>query len=823
MEDEAWVSIVKIIRDRRIKKICSRLRGGEFERRLVSKCRALDDVELCEDEHEADAVFVDRKCGMSPGKTEFEVLRFTQPQFENRDLISVVYDIETVNRRRGVKIDDQIVSLVMTVCIVDRPIDATYLCVADPRVTSWEKLDKPPVLNRFSKKYAQLITDQYKDPTTGNAINVIHCKEGEKQLVLSFIKMLNLIKPHNLVTFNGETIDLPYQIRAAFRYGIDMAEELSLVSPKWCSHAGLNQIRAARKKFSRAGFINKCVLDLSHDAFNAFVHTDLCKYNSGSLNEVCKTKLGLEKVDLPYTEIPHMVDTRHEKLFIYNIQDTELTTRLFAKDYFVSIRYFFVLKKINYTYWDTSASLHRSAPAYQANYSTNERFGFVQPPVLKPSRLHAKNVFEELVDYFIRHRQRIDIKDLQYEKCKQLLIDYHNGALETRNDVKKLPNGGSGALHVLEAQFTANKGLSSLYTTVGLLVYLSHLSNGPFEKGQKKCFNDLFKKFVKMFRFNGKTPEKNQKLLQDEYDKFCNLMYYMTTVRRFLSPFDNAKLLCTEYADYYKTCTTVHALKLFYDRVMTDGETITEEVFRAVQKCQALYRARKFDPGVPEAIVSCIKSKTAQMAVKMLSYDGAYIADPIKGINCDYPVVVVDIASQYPSCIQALNMSPQTELSLDYILRHDLKPDVDFYPINRKRCDDMIDYTQYLELGMDEYVRNMYIFFLTELPDRSRMACPIVLYTKQINDRLRIKGFIKRAKTDEERRVLTEMSDAFKVGINSFYGVLGLMSGQPKYMPCVTAKGRRTIHSIRHTLKRLYGNDLLIRYGDTDSVVLFTD
>lgn len=887
--------LVKIVRDRNIIKLCSvrqqflqqqqQQQQSSLERDLVAACHAegLTDVHLIDDPVQAHGLLVDSKEGgrvYPNGQTVFEVSRFTQPQFENNDLVSVVFDIETVNvnpHRPQVFIDDTIVCLVMTTCIVTEPIDTVYLTTVDPKVESWERVHEQPQpgsssSNRFMSLYTHMITSRYKDDK-GRIINVVYCRDGEKQLLNAFIVMINLIRPHNLVSFNGESFDLPFLVRSCFRHDIDLAVELSLLQhPKSAYsssasvgviHSGTQQIQSSRKKFhcveNRRGFIKKDVLEMRHDSFNAFISTDLCKYNQGSLDEVCKTKLKASKINLPYTEIPAMVASAHEKLFIYNVRDVDLTTALFIKDYFLCIRYYCTLERLNSTWWDVSSSMARSAPAYQAAYSTNERFGFVTTPVLKPGRVAVQGVFKELMCYFLVHHQNQDLTQLEYENTRHLLYEYHNGNLDVRKDLKKVwpftikgdgitaPSSTASSSssnnydddddkHPYIPNFMLTRQLQerkkgSEYTTIDLLVLLSLLSNGTYEQRgckvlAKHCIEGIWELFQATYEF---TESKRAVLEAAEYDKLCQFIWYLTTVHRYISPNEQAGILWNMYNEHAKTTTAnVQTLKDFYTTVLTrqDGSgRITRQLYDAVVACQSHYRPKRFKTPQAKQMVKemmhmltrseLVQKQKITLGLKMLAYDGAFIADPIKGINTEYPVVVVDIASQYPSCTLALNMSPQTEITLDRVFEYDLVEGQDFYAINHRRCDDQVNFREYLEKDMIDYVKWNYTFFLTELPDQSRLAPSIVQYTNSIRARLSIKKQIKTAPTEEARRSLTEMSDSFKVDINSAYGVLGLVSGIPKFMACVTAMGRKTIHNIRNTLKQLYRDDLVIRYGDS--------
>lgn len=292
-----------------------------------------------------------------------------------------------------------------------------------------------------------------------------------------------------------------------------------------------------------------------------------------------------------------------------------------------------------------------------------------------------------------------------------------------------------------------------------------------------------------------------------------------------LSPFQNAAELWESYESNYKTFTSDKALKMFFSSFLSqENGMITKHFYDIVKKCQETWTPREMTSSSAWIIMSYLENTKTRLGVKMMAYDGAYIERPMTGINIKWPVICVDIASQYPSCIRALNMSCETHVSIDHVLNYGIQECVT--STNKRRTDDTISYKEYLELGMKEYVRNNYVFFIKTGEMYERVAAGIEQYTNQINARLAIKKLIKLAKTPEEARVLTEQSDALKININAFYGTLAFIYGHPEFLPAVTSKGRQTIHNIKRTLNDLYGDKIIIRYGDSvtgDTPLLIKD
>lgn len=72
----------------------------------------------------------------------------------------------------------------------------------------------------------------------------------------------------------------------------------------------------------------------------------------------------------------------------------------------------------------------------------------------------------------------------------------------------------------------------------------------------------------------------------------------------------------------------------------------------------------------------------------------------------------------------------------------------------------------------------------------------------------------------EQELNYTERSNACKIAINAWYGVLGKSVGRPGFQAGVTGGGRSVIHNIRKTLDNIYGDRIEKQYGDTDSVFI---
>ena len=834
MSENEWDQLAAIASARKLKKIYWRIPSLAnvsciIEKNFADACakRGINTTS-CAVEEDADAIVIDEpeteylRHDKLKNITIIEISRFFKSvQFEKMESISCVFDIETVNRSdSNSKISDRVVTLYMNTCIGTSVIDRVYFTTVMPNFEKWSKM-KSEKFNRFSQSYKKYITGQYFAEEDGDVVNLIFCKGGEAQLVRSFVNVLNAIRPHNTVTFNGETFDWPFLIRSGFRYDINLAQSLSILRENVAEFVGTDRISKSEWRLKRnpAGFINKSVLNLDYDSLFPFIHLDLIKYNrnKGSLNEICQTRLGIEKIDLDYHEIPKALYGKEERLAIYNKRDVDITTRLYVDQYFFNNKYYAYLEDICGIPRDLSANEKRSTPTSYMKYTTNNRFRIVEPATCSPKRIHVNLIFKELIDYFFVHKQRLKLEELEYPESKQLLSDYHNGALKTNALWKKFPeihndNVGMETINEIYLVQTVFDDCANMYNTVNLLKLLSYLSNSR-KNLFVKPFKNIIKKFFGFFEFTEKKVEDRQRRMREECEKLINLMYYLVSTYKHFSPFQDAALLWIDYAEYYKTYNQHNVIKEFYNRFLTKPETgrITEELHVAVTESQKRYEPRSFTHDSARELLSQISEK--DISLKMLAFDGAFIEEPTVGTNLKFPVVCVDIASQYPSCILHLNLGPQTEISLDYVLQNKLSSD-DFKSVNKRRTDDDVSYTKYLELGMSDYVRDNYIFFLSKNHTISVLAKE---YKKQIDARLTVKKLIKTAETPEKKQRLTEKSDALKVDINSKYGNLGNVYRTFNCMPAVTAKGRQTIIITKKKLKQLFGENLQNRYGDTDS------
>lgn len=760
-------------------------------------------------------------------------LEFRKPfaHLETDSLRSCVFDIETITRNPfNEPVPDSIATISINFCLASRIVDTVFLTVRQSKdVTEWIETPPPLVLNDdFSARYRHLITVQYRRPDNPVPVNVIVC-EDERAIVKTFVALMLLTKPHNTVTFYGESFDWPFLIRAGFRYDYSVAEELSPIRVATASFPGTSRILRARFRLSHhdTGMIDKHVLDLQHNSLLPYIHTDLHKYEPVSLNAACKKRLGEEKLDLPYRLIPDKLWNRDELLMKYNVQDTDITSRLFFHMYFVSVTYYTTLEQLTGAPWDHCCSGHQTAPAHFTYYCNNRRHNFVQMGVLKPRRILHEKLFLEIARYFLVAKCRTPLANLEYPESRQFLSDFHNGCLSYRKVVRPLrkvalPSAmdGSAVQRLVGAQLDG-RGPHVPYTSIDLVCMCYFLTMDGLD-----VMNDSLRPFVtdllNMFVFKHTNLSKMVEAKRLEEAKFIELVRYLVTTYKYLSPYQHADIVWKHYVKHYNSFPgRLQVLKMYYFArlVRPSSNEFTPEFYAALMETKLRLRPRGFGEDGERIVrrhileyVTCVRKRSIEHVP--LPYAGALIMPPVLGITLKHPVVCFDIVSSYPWSIVHLNLGPQTEVSLDYVRRHGLIGSDDLKSINLRREDDERDFTVYLDRypdgSMDDYVRDNYVFFL------GKHEAPIISdYRRSIDYRLTLKRSIRRAETQIERKRIEEMSDTLKRLINSFYGALGLVIGKYHLQPATTSRARLSVHVIKDVLKRIYGREGMIRYGDS--------
>jgi len=217
-------------------------------------------------------------------------------------------------------------------------------------------------------------------------------------------------------------------------------------------------------------------------------------------------------------------------------------------------------------------------------------------------------------------------------------------------------------------------------------------------------------------------------------------------------------------------------------------------------------------------------------------FEGAIVLDPKPGIYLEDPIVVLDFASLYPSCIIEYNCSHETQItSKDYIdeLKH--KGELE------NKCN-IVSYDNYEYVPINETSKTLKkikneknpittcYFAKSEreidgtIKKESMGILPIVL-DHLLSNRSRIKKMIKKEKNYDKVKVLDGLQLAYKVTANSVYGQLGSKTStifKKEIAACTTSIGRSHIYDAERGVMEWASEEKLnkpeIIYGDTDSV-----
>ncbi len=180
-------------------------------------------------------------------------------------------------------------------------------------------------------------------------------------------------------------------------------------------------------------------------------------------------------------------------------------------------------------------------------------------------------------------------------------------------------------------------------------------------------------------------------------------------------------------------------------------------------------------------------SKT-EAVIEGKKYAGALVIEPPIGVF--FNIVVLDVASLYPSIIKKYNLSYET--------------------VDVKECRKFVE-------AVDETGTPIHRICI----DKPGLTAQIIGLLRDF----RVHIYKKKAKDKklsiEDRNWYDVVQKAMKVFINASYGVFGA-SNFPLYAPavaeCVTALGRRALYSV---LQKAADIGIKVVYGDTDSIFLW--
>ncbi|MEM1919116.1 MAG: DNA-directed DNA polymerase I [Desulfurococcaceae archaeon] len=309
---------------------------------------------------------------------------------------------------------------------------------------------------------------------------------------------------------------------------------------------------------------------------------------------------------------------------------------------------------------------------------------------------------------------------------------------------------------------------------------------------------DLYKFFknrsIKAYAFGGKYQE-------ETLDAVSLALLGVGKLKYIESPSEMSitKLVTYNYRDALITLQLldfsdelVWKLMILLARITKTGlEEICRKTISKWIQNMIYWEHRKLNYLIPEKedILKYAKQSATQAVIDGKKYAGALVIEPIKGIL--FRVVVLDIASLYPSVIKSFNLSYET---------------VDTPFCNGRKLD-----------IVDETGRKLHEVCL----DKQGLSSRIVGLLRD----LRVGVYKKKAKRKDlvkEQIVWYDIVQrALKVLINASYGVFG-SSSFPLYSPAVaesvTAIGRRILYSL---LRKSADIGIKVVYGDTDSLFLW--
>jgi len=153
---------------------------------------------------------------------------------------------------------------------------------------------------------------------TNRNLDFVEYVKDEAELLEKFIEYVKKISPDFLVGYFSDGFDLPYIKERAKHHKINLALGLDGSQPT----------------FHRGAFVTCRINGIVHIDLLKFVSTAYSQYMQSetlSLNDVSKEFLNDKKNDFEFKSVSKMSDSDWKNYFTYNLQDSDLTYRLFFK------------------------------------------------------------------------------------------------------------------------------------------------------------------------------------------------------------------------------------------------------------------------------------------------------------------------------------------------------------------------------------------------------------------------------------------------------------------------------------------------------------
>jgi len=244
------------------------------------------------------------------------------------------------------------------------------------------------------------------------------------------------------------------------------------------------------------------------------------------------------------------------------------------------------------------------------------------------------------------------------------------------------------------------------------------------------------------------------------------------------------------------------------------------------------------------------------------AFEGAIVLEPSgkgKGggdIYTDRPISVLDFASLYPSSMCERNLSHETIVTEEMLLKESDKYKIEdqkskFTKLEYTDNDKTITFDNVIRIDYDNYYFKYEKKTWKKYPAYTKTVCWFVMVEKTdeemkqddtsgkykmgiipyvvdtlLKQRKATKKELKNEKNPERKKILDGQQLAYKLTANSTYGQIGARTSQLYYQEiaaCTTATGREHIITAKQVIEEEYPGCKVV-YGDTDSIFVdFTD
>ncbi|GIU68294.1 MAG: DNA polymerase [Candidatus Pacearchaeota archaeon] len=197
-----------------------------------------------------------------------------------------------------------------------------YLSFFKPKILAFDIETEEFSIGKGKILMISLVSDNFKKVITlkkiSKKLDFVEFVNNEKELISKFIFYVNQISPDFLVGYFSDGFDLPYIKARAELNGVPLTLGLDGSQPV----------------FHRGAVLTGKIFGIVHVDLLKFIETAYSQYMQSetlALNDVAKEFLGEEKIDFSFKKLSKMSESDWEKYLKYNLQDSELTYKLFIK------------------------------------------------------------------------------------------------------------------------------------------------------------------------------------------------------------------------------------------------------------------------------------------------------------------------------------------------------------------------------------------------------------------------------------------------------------------------------------------------------------